>query len=243
MFHNPLIKPIMNNYHLISRSLLAVLTAVAFMWATPSTAQNVAELEKTIESQEKSIKEKQDKIKDIEERISDLKGQIKTLEQEKKTLQKDVKTITETRKQNFANRDQQVYDQEVEDVLYSPYNREDVNEALQSFEGMETKEVIKRKKLIENYGDYTSNLREFLEKQKKELAKNKWAYQSSITDSYKKFEKGLKKTKYWKVYNKRDKAESINYLDRVMDKIMLFKNSGLNSETQFNEILNLLYTD
>ena len=78
---------------------------------------------------------------------------------------------------------------------------------------------------------------------KKQLAENRWKYVSSSTDLYKKFEKGVKGTKYWKVYNKKEKNESIDYLDRVMDKIMMFKNDGLKSETQFNEILNMLYAN
>ena len=78
---------------------------------------------------------------------------------------------------------------------------------------------------------------------KKQLAENHWKYVSSSTDLYKKFEKGVKGTKYWKVYNKKEKNESIDYLDRVMDKIMIFKNDGLKSETQFNEILNMLYAN
>ena len=108
---------------------------------------------------------------------------------------------------------------------------------------METKDVIKKKEIVEKYGEYTKNLKEFLEKQRTELAKTKWAYQSSTTDVYKKFEKGLKGTKYWKIYNKKEKNESIDYLDRVMDKIMLFRNNGMEDERQFNEILNMLYAD
>ena len=76
-----------------------------------------------------------------------------------------------------------------------------------------------------------------------ELAKHKWAYQSSASDVYKKFEKGLKGTKYWKIYNKKEKSESIDYLDRVMDKIMLFKNDGLKNERQLSEALNMLYAN
>ena len=128
-------------------------------------------------------------------------------------------------------------------MLYNPYNKADVEEALDSFEGMETKDVIKKKEIVQKYGEYTKDLKEFMEKMKKQLASNKWKYVSSSTDLYKKFEKGLKGTKYWKVYNKKEKNESIDYLDRVMDKIMLFKNDGLKNEQQFNEILNMLYAN
>ena len=147
------------------------------------------------------------------------------------------------RKDKFTTRDELVYDQEIADVFYNPYNKTDVEEALESFEGMETKEVLKKKDLVEKYGEYTKDLRDFMEKMKKDLAANKWKYLSSTSDLYKKFEKGLKGTKYWKTYNKKEKSESIDYLDRVMDKIMLFKNDGLKSETQFNEILNMLYAN
>jgi hypothetical protein len=128
-------------------------------------------------------------------------------------------------------------------VFYNPYNKADVEEALDSFEGMETKDVIKKKELVEKYGEYTKDMKEFMEKMKKQLAANRWKYLSSSTDLYKKFEKGLKGTKYWKVYNKKEKNESIDYLDRVMDKIMQFKNNGLKDERQLNEALNMLYSN
>ena len=108
---------------------------------------------------------------------------------------------------------------------------------------METKDVIKKKEIVQKYGEYTKDLREFMEKMKKHLAANHWKYVSSSTDLYKKFEKELKGTKYWKIYNKKEKNESIDYLDRVMDKIMLFKNDGLKSEKQLNDILNMLYAN
>ena len=224
-------------------TLLTVMTMAAM---TPNavaqqTTQNVQQLEKDIEQHEQNIKEKETAIKDLEERIENLKTQLKELENQKKELEKEVKNEVKLRKDKFTTRDELVYDQEIVDVLYSAYNKEDVEDALKSFEGMETKDVMKKKELIEKYGEYTKNLKEFLEKQKSELAKHKWAYQSSSSDVYKKFEKALKGTKYWKIYNKKEKNESIDYLDRVMDKIMLFKNDGLKNERQLNEALNMLY--
>ena len=226
-------------------TLLTVMTIAAM---TPGamaqqTTQNVQQLENEIEQHEKNIKEKETAIKDLEERIDNLKAQLKDLENQKKDLEKEVKNEVKLRKDKFTSRDELVYDQEIVDVLYNPYNRDDVEDALKSFEGMETKDVIKKKELIEKYGEYTKNLKEFLEKQKSELAKHKWAYQSSNSDVYKKFEKALKSTKYWKTYNKKEKNESIDYLDRVMDKIMLFKNDGLKNERQLNEALNMLYAN
>ena len=220
---------------------VTMMTAVAPAMAQP--AQNVQQLEREIEQHEKNIKEKENSIKDLEERIDNLKSDLKELESQKKALEKELKAEIKTRKDKFTTRDELVYDQEIADVLYNPYNKGDVEEALDSFEGMETKDVIKKKEIVQKYGEYTKDLKEFMEKMKKQLATNKWKYLSSSTDLYKKFEKGLKGTKYWKIYNKKEKNESIDYLDRVMDKIMLFKNDGLKSEQQFNEILNMLYAN
>ena len=219
-----------------------MMAAVAPAAAQPVT-QNVQQLERDIEQHEKNIKEKENAIKDLEERIDNMKSQLKDLESQKKTLEKDLKAEIKTRKDKFTTRDELVYDQEIADVFYNPYNKADVEDALDSFEGMETKDVIKKKELVEKYGEYTKDMKEFMEKMKKQLAANRWKYLSSSTDLYKKFEKGLKGTKYWKVYNKKEKNESIDYLDRVMDKIMLFKNDGLKNESQFNEILNMLYAN
>ncbi len=227
---------------------LLVISMTLMLAATPAAmaqqaSQNVQQLEKNIEQHEKNIKEKESAIKDLERQIEDLKSQLKQPEPQKKALEKEVKEEAKMRKQTFTTRDELVYDQEIVDVLYNPYNKGDVEEALRSFEGMETKEIMKKKDLVEKYGEYTKNLKEFLEKQKTELAKTKWAYQSSSSDVYKKFEKGLKGTKYWKIYNKKEKNESIDYLDRVMDKVMLFKNDGLKNERQLNEAINMLYAN
>ena len=224
------------------RLLLIALTIATIAAMTPDVvAQDVQKLEDEIELHEKNIKEKENAIKDIEEQIDKLKSQLKDLENQKKTLEKELKSETKSRKDKFTTRDELVYDQEIVDVFYNPYNKSDVEEALESFEGMETKDVLKKKELVAKYGEYTKDLREFMEKMKKKLTENRWKYASSTSDLYKKFEKELKGTKYWKIYNKKEKNESIDYLDRVMDKIMMFKNDGLKSESQFNEILNMLY--
>lgn len=226
------------------RLLVLSLTIMAVGAMTPVVgAQDVRQLEKDIEQHEKNIKENETAIKELQDKIEELKSQIKDLESQKKNLERDMKNEIKMRKDKFTTRDELVYDQEIADVFYNPYNKSDVEEALQSFEGMETKDVIKKKDLVEKYGEYTKDLRDFLEKIKKDLSAGKWKYLSSTSDVYKKFEKGLKGTKYWKTYNKKEKNESIDYLDRVMDKIMLFKNDGLKSETQFNEILNMLYAN
>lgn len=233
----------MNKIKLLVIAMTVMLIVAASPAASAQSAQSVQQLEKDIEQHEKNIKEKENSIKDLEERIDEMKSQLKDLETQKKTLEKELKAEIKTRKDKFVTRDELVYDQEIADVLYNPYNKSDVEEALDSFEGMETKDVIKKKEIVQKYGEYTKDLREFMEKSKKQLAANSWKYVSSSTDLYKKFEKGLKGTKYWKVYNKKEKNESIDYLDRVMDKIMLFKNDGLKNEQQFNEILNMLYAN
>ena len=227
--------------------LVFAMTITMMAAFTPNAAaqatHNVQQLEQEIEQHEKNIKEKESNIKDLEERIDNLKSQLKDLESQKKNLEKELKAEIKTRKDKFTTRDELVYDQEIADVLYNPYNKGDVEEALDSFEGMETKDVIKKKEIVQKYGEYTKDLKEFMEKMKKQLSANKWKYVSSSTDLYKKFEKELKGTKYWKIYNKKEKNESIDYLDRVMDKIMMFKNDGLKNEQQFNEILNMLYAN
>ena len=230
----------MNRFKLTAIAIILAMTAAT----TPAImAQDVLQLEKDIELHEKNIKEKEDSIKQLEVKIEEMKAQLKELENQKKNLEKEIKNETKLRKEKFATRDELVYDQEIVDVLFNPYNKSDIEEALDSFQGMETKDVIKKKELIEKYGEYTKDLKEYLEKIKPQLAANRWKYVSSSTDLYKKFEKGLKGTKYWKTYNKKEKNESIDYLDRVMDKIMMFKNDGLKSESQFNEILNMLYAN
>ena len=224
------------------RLLVISMTVMAIAAMAPTAgAQDVRQLEKDIETHEKNIKEHETSIKEIQEKIEELKSQIKDLENQKKNLERDLKNEIKERKDKFTTRDEMVYDQEIADVFYNPYNKADVEEALRSFDGMETKDVIKKKELVEKYGEYTKDLKEYLEKMKKDLAGNKWKYLSSTSELYKKFEKGLKGTKYWKVYNKKEKNESIDYLDRVMDKVMLFKNNGLKNETQYNDILNMLY--
>ena len=233
----------MKNLRLLVIAMTITTIAALSPTAAAQPSQNVQQLERDIEQHEKNIKEKENTIKDLEERIDDLKSQLKDLESQKKNVEKDLKAEIKTRKDKFTMRDELVYDQEIVDVFYAPYDREDVEDALKSFEGMETKEVLKKKELVEKYGEYTKNLKEFLEKQKSDLTKAKWTYHSSTTDVYKKFEKGLKGTKYWKIYNKKEKNESIDYLDRVMDKIMLFKNDGLKNERQLNEALNMLYAN
>jgi septal ring factor EnvC (AmiA/AmiB activator) len=123
--------------------------------AIAQSVQNVQQLEKEIEQHEKNIKEKEASIQNLEEEIDKLKSQVKDLESQKKAIEKDLKNEVKMRKDKFTTRDELVYDQEIADVLYNPYNKSDVEEALESFQGMETKDVIKKKEIVEKYGDYT----------------------------------------------------------------------------------------
>ena len=196
--------------------LVIAMTVMLIVAASPAASAQSAQ---SVQQLEKDIEQHEKNIKEKETSIKDLEERIDNLKSQLKDLENQT------------------------DVLYSPYNKSDIDEALESFEGMETKDVIKHKELVEKYGEYTKDLKEFMEKFKKQLAENRWKYVSSSSDLYKKFEKGLKGTKYWKIYNKKEKNESIDYLDRVMDKIMMFKNDGLKSEAQFNECLNMLYAN
>lgn len=234
----------------IMKSLRLTLCAL-LLAATATTAQaddiyvrstnNVTELEKDIQEQDSIVMHRQDSIAEIEQQIKELKQQIKELENRKKAMEKDIKLANKTRKATFDARDNLVFDLQVADVLTAPYNKADVEDALKSFEGMETKDVIKKRDLVKKYGEYTKDLKQFLEKQKPLLAAQGWAYLSSTDEVYKKFEKAMKGTRYWKIYNKKEKNPSIEYLDRVMDKVVQFKNSGLNNPTRLNEIINMLY--
>ena len=142
--------------------LVIAMTVMMLTNVAPAIAQDVQQLERDIEQHEKNIKEKEATIKELEGKIDDLKSQLKDLENQKKALEKDVKNETKLRKDKFTTRDELVYDQEIVDVLYNPYNKSDVEDALKSFDGMETKEVMKKKELVEKYGEYTKNLKEFM---------------------------------------------------------------------------------
>jgi len=187
----------MSKFRFLVISMTVMIAAAMTPAAVAQQAtQNVQQLERDIEMHEKNIKQNEDSIKSLEDRIENLKSQIKELESQKKALEKDVKNETKMRRDKFTLRDELVYDEEIADVLYNPYNKGDVDEALDSFEGMETKEVIKKKELVEKYGEYTKDLKQFLEKQKPLLAAQGWAYLSSTDEVYKKFEKAMKGTRY-----------------------------------------------
>ena len=137
----------MNKLRFLVMSMTIMIVAAMTPNAVAQQAtQNVMQLEKDIEMHEKNIKEKEDAIKSLEEKIDDLKAQLKELESQKKTLEKEVKSETKMRKDKFTMRDDLVYDEEIADVLYNPYNKSDVEDALKSFEGISRNSSRSRKK-------------------------------------------------------------------------------------------------
>ncbi len=232
-----------------------ILTAIALVALAASAQTTIEDLEQNIKLQEAIASEKQDSIRELDEQIKVLKlrmdslnketravkEQISALEKTRKGHENDIKLAGKARSESFASRDNLVYEQEVAGILSYPYDKESIDNVLPTFDGMETREVLKRKELVENYGDYNKNLREFLEKQKILLAADGWALLTPKDEAYKKFMKGLKSTKYWKTYDKRSSEASIPYLDEVMDQLMQQAANGLANSRRFDEIINMLY--
>lgn len=242
----------MNNFKCITAS--AIIAIAAFT----ATAQNsVHSLEQNIKLQEQIVEDKQDSIKDLDSQIKVLKErvdslnkeekkvkeQISALEKIKKSHEQGIKAANKLRKEHFSDRDNIIFNTHVADVLANPYNKMDVEDALKHFNGMETKEVLKKKELVENYGKYTKNLREFLEKQKIILSSEGWRTQDPKDEVHKKFMKGLKGTNYWKTYNNSTKSPSIPYLDNVYEQLMQQAANGLANARRFEEIINMLYSN
>ncbi|MBR5103005.1 MAG: hypothetical protein IK092_07765, partial [Muribaculaceae bacterium] len=202
----------------------------------------IEDLENDIDDLEESVEAKRDSIKDIEKRIKvlkervdslndvekDVKNQISKYEKEKQALENGIKKNNEARKAVYEQRDMLVFDHHVRDVLLNRYNKEEVVSALKHFDAMETKDIIKYKELLEDYGKYTQNLRQFLEKQRGEFEAANWTHQAAESETVKNFHKGLKNTKYWKTYDNRVKKpyRSIGYLDKVMDAILTLERQG-----------------
>lgn len=243
----------MKYFRLISLAALVLWCAIGAQAQNPV---NVNDLEDEIKNQEEIVSQNKEDIEDLEaqikvlkERLDSIKGiekevkdQISDLEKQKKELEKGIKQATQTRKETFATRDNVVFDNDIAHVLSVAYDKRSVEKAMKNFDGMETKQVLERKKLLENYGKYTKDLRQFLEKQKAILAADEWAMQDPKSETLKKFVKGLKGTSYWKIYDKSVKNPSIPYLDNVMEQIMQQVNNGLCNQRRYSEILDLLYT-
>ncbi|MBQ7690333.1 MAG: hypothetical protein IJT30_03960 [Muribaculaceae bacterium] len=223
-----------------------------------TTNGTVGQLEDDIRYHEDVVQDCQDSIAAVEARITvlrehldslnavvkDVKSQITALEKEKKAYERDIKAATKARKMTFASRDNLVFDQQVRDVLCAPYNKLDVETALRSAEGMETKEVIDKMELVRNYGRYTQELRDFMEKQRPTFAKLNWATQAADSENTKKFHKALKGLSYYKIYEKgmkNAKNPSIPYLDKVIEEILVLERQGFNSRLQFDKVVDKLY--
>ena len=129
-------------------------------------------------------------------------------------------------------------------VLQNQYDKLKVEQALTKFDGMETKDVLKRKEMVENYGKYSLEIRNLLEKYKSKFEQTRWATQGTDSDLYKEFQKAFKKLGYYKTFEKGAKNAStptIPYLDQIMSEIQLIQRSGFNSQYQYNKVLNMLY--
>lgn len=223
-----------------------------------SAQTSVEDHEETIYAQEQIVDERLDSIKVIDGQIAELKAridslnavekelkaQISDLEKVKKSLNNDIKAANKAREHAFDLRDNLVYESEVVDVLSAPYNKQAVEEALKSFEGMETRDVLKKKELVENYGLYTSELRDVMSKNKSMFVAAKWKYTGSETEQGKKFHKSLKSTKYYKIYEKgmkSTKVATIPYLDGVIESMLQLERSGFTSEKEYDRVASKLY--
>ena len=137
-----------------------------------------------------------------------------------------------------------IYKQEVLPVLTAQYDKYEVEQALTRFDAMETKGVLKRRDLLNNYGKYSQEIREMLEKHKRTFEQLRWATQGSDSEAYKDFQKAFKKLGYHKTYEKGQKnatTPTIPYLDEVMSDIQMLMRQGFNSQYQYNNVLNMLY--
>ena len=220
---------------------------------------NVTELDKDIRLQEDivdfhldSIEVLNDSIKALKVRLDSLndlvkgvKAEISALEKARKACEKEIKAANKTREATFVARDNLVYDQQIEPVLSVAYSKAAVEACLQHFEGMETKDVAKRTELVKNYGKYTQETREMLDKHRATFERLRWSTVGTEDEAYKKFAKDLKGLDYLKIYNKGLKdpnAPTIPYLDKVFNEILMLQRSGFNSKTQYDRVLNMLYS-
>lgn len=233
------------------------ITAVAAM-AQTTTGANITQLEKDIKLQEDLVLDMQDSIAILDQDITQLKSrldsanavvkalkqQIKDLERLKKEQEKGIKQANKTRQNTVEDRDELIYKQDILPVLASQYDKLDVEQALTRFDAMETKDVIKRRDLVKNYGKYSQEIREMLEKYKHTFEQLRWATQGSESEAYKDFQKAFKKLGYHKTFEKGQKnptTPTIPYLDEVMSEVQLLMRQGFNSQYQYNNVINMLY--
>ena len=242
----------------------AVLLPAITLAQTSTTTQNNAQsqqltqLEDEIDLQEELTQDMRDSITILNGKIDilkirldslnsvvkDVKDQISALEKLRKEQEKGIKAANKTRQETVDSRDNLIYQMDILPVLQNQYDKLKVEQALTKFDGMETKDVLKRKEMVENYGKYSLEIRNLLEKYKSKFEQTRWATQGTDSDLYKEFQKAFKKLGYYKTFEKGAKNAStptIPYLDQIMSEIQLIQRSGFNSQYQYNKVLNMLY--
>lgn len=245
---------------LMAAALLPAITLAQTSTTVQKNAQTqqLTQLEDDIELQEELAQDMRDSITILNGQIDvlkarldslnavikDVKDQVNTLEKLKKEQEKGIKQANKTRQETVENRDNLIYQMDILPVLQEPYDKLDVEQILAKFDGMETKDVLKRKEMVENYGKYSLEVRNLLEKYKSKFEQTRWATQGSESELYKEFQKAFKKLGYYKTFEKGVKNAStptIPYLDKVMSEIQLIQRQGFNSQYQYDKVLNMLY--
>lgn len=191
-----------------------------------------------------SIKFLRVRLDSINQAAKDVKDQISALEKARKACEKEIKAANKTREATFVARDNLVYEQQILPLLSKPYDKLAVDASLKNFDGMETKDVVKRADLVKNYGKYTKEIREMLDKHRATFERLRWTIQGTEDEPYKQFQKDLKGLGYYKIYDKGMKNTStatIPYLDKVIGEILMLQRSGFNSKAQYDRVLNMLY--
>lgn len=252
----------MKHFTLILMAMALVPAITLAQTSTTATqqqqAQQLTQLEDDIELQEELAQDMRDSITILNGKIDalkarldslnsivkDVKDQISGLEKLKKEQEKGIKTANKTRQETVDTRDNLIYQMDILPVLQEPYDKLDVEQVLAKFDGMETKDVLKRKDMVANYGKYSLEIRNLLEKYKSKFEQTRWATQGTESELYKEFQKAFKKLGYYKTYEKGVKNAStptIPYLDTVMSEIQMIQRSGFNSQYQYDKVLNMLY--
>lgn len=248
----------MKRITLVMAALAIAATAAMAQTTTTAPGATITKIEEDIKLQEELVLDMQDSIVVLDQNIDLLKArldsanavvkalkeQIKDLERLKKEQEKGIKLANKTRQASVEDRDEFVYKQEILPVLVAQYDKLEVEQALARFDAMETKDVIKRRDLLTNYGKYSQEIRQMLEKHKRTFEQLRWATQGSDSEAYKDFQKAFKKLGYHKTYEKGQKnatTPTIPYLDEVMNDIQMLMRQGFNSQYQYNNVLNMLY--
>lgn len=251
----------------MNKTLILICLAAALVMGTAAVKADdddktkttaVAQLEDDIKYHDEVVEDSQDSIAALDERIAilkqrldslnleekNIKEQISALEKEKKNFKNEIKAATKARQVTYATRDNLVFDKQVQEVLINPYNKLDVENAMRLAENMETKDVLSKMELVKNYGRYTKDLRDFMDKQRSTFAKLNWATQGVDSDVVKNFMKSLKKQEYYKIYDKglkNVKNATIPYLDKVIEEILVLQRQGFNSKYQYDKVVDMLY--